>query len=124
MYHKDDLIVGFNLLDCQIIKIEGNEYTLECVHCHKLYKYEPNNCRWTDMKTQANNKTNNKYLEYQGRVQTLSQWCEELGLDYYRTKARLNTCGMTVEQAFNKNYYKNDGSKKLNKNIVYKLKGE
>ena len=86
--------------------------------------YEPNNCRWTDMKTQANNKTNNKYLEYQGRVQTLSQWCEELGLDYYRTKARLNTCGMTVEQAFNKNYYKNDGSKKLNKNIVYKLKGE
>ena len=30
--------------------------------------YEPNNCRWTDMKTQANNKTNNKYLEYQGRV--------------------------------------------------------
>ena len=86
--------------------------------------YEPNNCRWTDMKIQANNKTNNKYLEYQGRVQTLSQWCEELGLDYYRTKARLNTCGMTVEQAFNKNYYKNDGSKKLNKNIVYKLKGE
>ena len=40
MYHKDDLIVGFNLLDCQIIKIEGNEYTLECVHCHKLYKYD------------------------------------------------------------------------------------
>ena len=40
MYHKDDLIVGFKLLDCQIIKIEGNEYTLECVHCHKLYKYD------------------------------------------------------------------------------------
>ena len=40
MYHKDDLIVGFNLLDCQIIKIEGNEYTLECIHCHKLYKYD------------------------------------------------------------------------------------
>ena len=85
MYHKDDLIVGFNLLDCQIIKIEGNEYTLECVHCHKLYKYDYDKLR----------------------------------------RRKTNFCsGMTVEQAFNKNYYKNDGSKKLNKNIVYKLKGE
>ena len=51
MYHKDDLIVGFNLLDCQIIKIEGNEYTLECVHCHKLYKYDADYAPYITLKT-------------------------------------------------------------------------
>lgn len=44
--------------------------------------YEPNNCRWSDAKTQANNKRNNRYIEYNGRVQTLAQWSEELGISY------------------------------------------
>ena len=55
MYHKDDLIVGFNLLDCQIIKIEGNEYTLECVHCHKLYKYDVDYAPYIALKTVQGN---------------------------------------------------------------------
>lgn len=62
--------------------------------------YEPSNCRWVTMKEQPNNTSKNKYLTYKGRTQTLSQWCDELNLDYFRTKARLNTCHMTVEQAF------------------------
>lgn len=85
--------------------------------------YEPNNCRWATYKTQANNTSKNKYIEYQGRTQTLTQWCEELDLPYNRTKARLNSCGMSVEEAFNKGYYKNDGSRDINKNNVYKDKG-
>ena len=67
--------------------------------------YEPNNCRWVTQKEQANNTRSNKYLTYKGRTQTLSQWCEELGLDYFRTKARLNTCGYSVEDAFEQEKY-------------------
>lgn len=62
--------------------------------------YEPDNCRWVDMQTQANNTRSNKMLPYHGRTQSLADWCRELSLDYHRTKARLNSCGYTVEQAF------------------------
>lgn len=62
--------------------------------------YEPINCRWVTMEVQANNTSTNKYLEYHEEVKTLSEWCKILNLNYYRTKARLNTCHMTVEQAF------------------------
>lgn len=67
--------------------------------------YEPGNCRWTTQKVQANNTRSNKYLTYQGRTQTLSQWCDELGLDYHRTKARLNACGYSIEEAFEQEKY-------------------
>ena len=62
--------------------------------------YEPSNCRWVTMDVQANNKSNNKYIAYQGRTQSLADWCKELDLDYDRTKQRINACNMTTEQAF------------------------
>ena len=62
--------------------------------------YEPNNCRWVDNKTQANNKTDNKYLTYKGETKTLAEWCDELKLPYHTIKARLNKLGMSVEEAF------------------------
>lgn len=38
--------------------------------------YEPNNCRWTDMKTQSNNKRNNVHLIIDGEDHTVSEWAE------------------------------------------------
>lgn len=73
--------------------------------------YEPSNCRWVDMKVQANNKTNNKYISYNGIIKTLSEWCDELNLPYDRTKARLNALNMSAEEAFKKEYYNNNGSR-------------
>ena len=42
--------------------------------------YEPNNCRWVDMKTQSNNRRTNKMIEINGIVKTQAQWCEEYGI--------------------------------------------
>ena len=82
----------------------GDHLTIDRIDENK--DYCPENCRWTDMTTQNNHKSNNKYLEYKGEVKTLAEWCRELNLSYHRTKARLNVCGWTVEQAFDTEKYK------------------
>ena len=37
-------------------------------------------------------------------------WCEELGLNYGRIKARLNSCEMSVEEAFERRLYESHES--------------
>ena len=82
--------------------------------------YEPSNCRWATMQVQCNNRTHNHYITYDGRTQSLSDWCRELNLDYDRTKQRINACGMTPEQAFTlpkyytQKYCHNDASERAN----------
>lgn len=44
--------------------------------------YEPNNCRWSDKYTQANNKRNNIIITFKGETHTLSQWAKILNLPY------------------------------------------
>lgn len=39
--------------------------------------YCPENCRWVDMKVQANNKRNSRYITYKGQTKTLSEWMKE-----------------------------------------------
>ena len=70
--------------------------------------YCPENCSWTTMAVQNNHKSDTKWLTYKGKTQSLSDWCRELGLDYFRTKARLNSLGWSVEDAFEYGKYKKE----------------
>lgn len=42
--------------------------------------YTPENCRWTDRKTQANNKRNNVYLTVNGETHTRTEWAKKMGI--------------------------------------------
>lgn len=63
--------------------------------------YSPENCRWVTNKQQCNNTRKNVVIEYLGKKQTLTEWCEELGMSYYMVQRRLKK-GWSVEKAFTK----------------------
>lgn len=62
--------------------------------------YEPSNCRWVDRKTQQRNTRRNRFITFNGKTQTLIDWCEELNLPYKTINSRLLS-GWTIERAFN-----------------------
>ena len=60
--------------------------------------YTPENCRWADAETQANNKTNNIHVQYEDEVMTLSEFCRKLGLDYKMSRLIIqNDCVFSGE---------------------------
>lgn len=61
--------------------------------------YRPGNCVWDTPKAQSNNSRNNVLVEYQGRMQTLAQWCDELELSRSAVRSRL-AMGQSATEAF------------------------
>lgn len=72
------------------------ECTLERIDVNK--GYEPDNCTWTDIKNQCNNRTLNVLLTFNGKTQNITQWEHELGFSKDRLANRLRK-GWTVERA-------------------------
>lgn len=62
--------------------------------------YEPNNCRWADYITQANNVRSNHLITYQGITHTLAEWSRITGVPYQRLKDRINKLGWDTGRAF------------------------
>lgn len=92
-FYNWSIVNGYSdLLTIDRINVDGN--------------YSPNNCRWADMKTQQNNRRNNRKVSYNGIEKNVSQWAEEFGMPEDRLLMRLNN-GWTVEDALLKPKMKN-----------------
>jgi hypothetical protein len=60
--------------------------------------YTKRNCKWSTMKEQQNNRSNNHNIEYNGKIQSLAMWGEEVGIHRSTIRGRLKR-GWSVEEA-------------------------
>ena len=67
--------------------------------------YEPSNCRWADMVTQENNRTNNRLIVLNGITKTLSEWTKFYGLKHSTVANRI-TRHWSVEDWFKPKGYR------------------
>lgn len=67
---------------------ESRAFSVDRIDNNKGYYKE--NCKWSTKKEQMNNRENNRFVEYNGKRQTIQQWAEELNLDWKLLKGRLD----------------------------------
>ena len=60
--------------------------------------YTPDNCRWATPLEQSRNNRNCRMLTHQGKTQSVTEWCEELGLSRSTVYGRLDS-GRSVAEA-------------------------
>lgn len=86
--------------------------------------YEPENCRWVDRKTQANNMTSNHLITYNGDTHTISEWSEITGIPFGVLQARICSYHWDIERALTSSvgehnlYYDVNGERKSLKDIA------
>ena len=72
------------------------EMFLDRINTNK--NYCKSNCRWVTLKVKSNNKSNNKFLTFKNKKQTVSQWADEVGLYPVTLRSRLKK-GWSVKRA-------------------------
>lgn len=61
--------------------------------------YSKHNCVWATKTTQARNTRTNRRITWQGETKCLSEWAEQLGINYKTMHTRLSN-GWSVQRAF------------------------
>lgn len=61
--------------------------------------YCPENCRWTDSRTQQNNRRSCVYYTHNGETHTLKEWSRKFGMNYSTVYSRITKYGYTFERA-------------------------
>lgn len=60
--------------------------------------YTPENCTWSTMKEQSNNRSSNVLLTFNGETLNVTQWAEKTGIYVWTLRSRIQL-GWTAERA-------------------------
>ena len=61
--------------------------------------YTPDNCRFVTSKVNNNNRRNNRYLELNGKRQTVQMWADEIGVKSNTLRRRIDVYKWDLERA-------------------------
>lgn len=76
--------------------------------------YEPDNCKWSTVKEQNDNRSCTVKFTYNGETRTLTEWSELYGLKYGLLYDRIFREGLSFEEAIHKPYEKRERLIKYN----------
>ena len=76
--------------------------------------YTPSNCRWASRRTQALNKSTNRYITHNGQTKTITQWATENNIPYYVLKKRIDILNWDFERAISEPPKKMKKRRKIN----------
>lgn len=86
--------------------------------------YEPNNCRWVDRVTNANNKRDTILFTHKGKTMSLKQWCRYFNISYKTCMTRYYR-GHTIEECLNLTALNDTRKGKIPQNAkLYTYKGK
>ena len=78
--------------------------------------YRPDNCRWADNFTQANNRQDSFRIEYKGEIRTVHEWSGIVGISAGTIRRRIKNLNWSVEDAMTKpiQFHSKQNTKKKN----------
>lgn len=85
--------------------------------------YEPGNVRWATIKEQSINKVNTRYFTYNGKKDSVYNWCIFFGLRHETVSARIKS-GWTVEKAITTPLLRQGKKSKPNETTYSESKGK
>ena len=73
------------------------KHTIERIDNNK--NYDASNCKWATMTEQANNKSNNRLLTYNGVTKNITQWSNTISVSVSTLRRRIDNLGWGVVKA-------------------------
>lgn len=77
----------------------GFEENLTLDRINSNGNYEPKNCIWVDIKTQAINRNTTHFITYQGETHSITDWANILGIKKNTLSKRINKYKMDLDKA-------------------------
>ena len=68
--------------------------------------YCPDNCRWSTRKEQANNRSSNHFITWNGQTKTIAQWSELIGMSQKTLSERI-CAGWSIDRVFTEPVHSN-----------------